>query len=71
MGRAHSVQAGKEPAVNPNDVVDAELVTHPSPHSVSETVERLKSLLAQKGIQVFAHIDHAAEARKKYVTLEF
>jgi uncharacterized protein (DUF302 family) len=41
---------------------DADLVTLPSAHGASETVERLKALLSQKGIQVFAHIDHAAEA---------
>jgi uncharacterized protein (DUF302 family) len=55
--------AGKELTVNPNNVSDTGLVTLPSAHSASETVERLKSLLAQKGIQVFTHIDHAAEAK--------
>jgi uncharacterized protein (DUF302 family) len=39
-------------------------VTLPSEHSAAETVERLKALLAKKGIQLFAHIDHAAEAKK-------
>jgi uncharacterized protein (DUF302 family) len=42
---------------------DDELVTLPSAHGVNETVNRLRSLLAQKGIQVFAQIDHAAEAQ--------
>src|SRR5262249_59772065 len=42
----------------------AGLVTLPSAHSAAETVERLKALLAKKGIQLFAHIDHAAEAKK-------
>jgi uncharacterized protein (DUF302 family) len=60
----NSVQAGKELTVIPNEVVNTELVTLPSAHRAGETVERLKSLLAQKGIQVFAHIDHAAEAEK-------
>ena len=41
---------------------DTDLVTLPSAHGVTETVERLKALLAQKGIDVFAHIDHAAGA---------
>ena len=49
--------------MNPSDLVGAELVTMPSAHGVSATVERLKSLLAQKGIQIFAHIDHAAGAQ--------
>jgi uncharacterized protein (DUF302 family) len=43
---------------------DTDLVTLPSAHGVAETIERLKALLAQKGIAVFAHIDHAAGARK-------
>jgi uncharacterized protein (DUF302 family) len=50
--------------MNSSDVADTELVTLPSAHRVSETVERLKGLLAQKGIEVFAHIDHAAGARQ-------
>jgi uncharacterized protein (DUF302 family) len=35
-----------------------------SAHSAADTVERLKALLAKKGIRLFAHIDHAAEAHK-------
>ena len=54
----------KEKTVNPNDLGNGELVTLPSSHGTSETVERLKALLAQKEIQVFAHIDHAAGAKK-------
>jgi uncharacterized protein (DUF302 family) len=50
--------------MNTSDLADARLVTLPSAHGVIETVERLKSLLAQKGIQVFAHIDHAGAAQK-------
>jgi uncharacterized protein (DUF302 family) len=47
-----------------DNLTDAHLVTLPSPHGVTETIERLKSILAQKGIHLFAHIDHAAEANK-------
>ena len=43
---------------------DTGLVTAPSAHDVASTVERLKALLAQKGIELFAHIDHAAGAEK-------
>ena len=50
--------------MNTSDVADGELVTLPSAHGVSETVERLKSLLAQKKIQLFAHIDHAGGAKQ-------
>ena len=48
----------------PADSADADLVTLPSARGVTETVERLKSLLNQKKIQVFADIDHAAGARR-------
>jgi uncharacterized protein (DUF302 family) len=50
--------------MNPGDPADTDLVTLPSAHGATETIERLKALLAQKGIEVFAHIDHAAGARK-------
>src|SRR5262249_54399655 len=50
--------------MNPGDPADTDLVTLPSAHGAMETVERLKGLLAQKGIEVFAHVDHAAEAKK-------
>jgi uncharacterized protein (DUF302 family) len=43
---------------------DNELVTLPSAHDVAQTVERLKSILQAKKIQVFADIDHAAGARQ-------
>jgi len=40
------------------------LMQVPSPHSVDETVKRLRSVLAQKGLQVFALVDHSGEAEK-------
>ena len=43
---------------------DTDIVTLPSAHGVAEAIERLKALLAPKGIEVFAHIDHAAGARE-------
>jgi uncharacterized protein (DUF302 family) len=52
-----------ERTMHPADVTDSDLVTLPCAHRVAETVERLKALLAQKGIEVFAHIDHAAGAK--------
>jgi uncharacterized protein (DUF302 family) len=56
----------RKQTMNPTD---SNLVTLSSAHGVTETVERLKALLAQKGIEVFAHIDHAAGARKVGLTL--
>jgi uncharacterized protein (DUF302 family) len=44
--------------------INASIVTLSSAHSAAETVERFKALLVKKGIQLFARIDHAAEAQK-------
>jgi uncharacterized protein (DUF302 family) len=55
--------------MNASDLADADLVTLPSPHRVDQTVERLKSLLDEKKIHVFAHIDHAAGAKKVGLSL--
>jgi uncharacterized protein (DUF302 family) len=54
----------KELMMNPNESGATELVTLPSAHSTSKTIERLRALLDQKKIHVFAHIDHAAGARQ-------
>jgi uncharacterized protein (DUF302 family) len=35
-----------------------------SPHSVEETLQRLQSILAERGLQVFALVDHSGEAEK-------
>jgi uncharacterized protein (DUF302 family) len=62
-------QRAKEPTMNPNDIADADLVTLASAHSVAATVDRLKLLLGQKKIQVFADIDHAAGAKEVGLSL--
>ena len=41
----------------------AAIVTRPSPHSVEETVARLRSLVAARGMKLFAVIDHSGEAQ--------
>jgi uncharacterized protein (DUF302 family) len=43
---------------------DNGIVDRLSPHSVEETVERLKTLLQAKGITLFALVDHSGEAQK-------
>jgi uncharacterized protein (DUF302 family) len=43
---------------------DNGIVTHPSQHSVEETVERVKGILRAKGVTLFALIDHSGEAEK-------
>lgn len=44
---------------NPNGII-----THPSPYSVSETLDRLEALLHAKNIKVFTRVDHSGEAEK-------
>jgi uncharacterized protein (DUF302 family) len=44
--------------------VDNGIVSLESKHSVSETVDRLKSILQAKEITLFALIDHSGEAAK-------
>lgn len=43
---------------------DAGLVAKPSEHAVAETADRLEQVLADKGITVFARVDHAEGAQK-------
>jgi uncharacterized protein (DUF302 family) len=45
------------------------LITLKSAHSVGETANHLESLLKEKGMTVFAHIDHAESAKKVGETL--
>lgn len=40
------------------------IISIPSHHTVSATVERLQSMLAAKGITLFALVDHSGEAEK-------
>jgi len=54
---------------NSSDLADADLVTLPSAHGANETIARLKSLLEQRRIHVFAHIDHAAGAKQVGLSL--
>ncbi len=43
---------------------NAGIVTISSNHSVDQTVENLNELLRQKGVRLFALIDHSGEAEK-------
>ncbi len=40
------------------------LLQIPSPYSVDETLNRLQSLFTEKGMKIFALIDHSGEAEK-------
>ena len=43
---------------------DNGIVSVPSKHSVDESVEKVKGMLAAKGVTLFALIDHSGEAEK-------
>lgn len=45
-------------------MADNGIVDKASAHSVDETVERLKSILLAKGVNLFALVDHSGEAEK-------
>lgn len=45
------------------------LISHASPYSVPETLDRLESILHAKSITVFARIDHSGEAAKVGLTM--
>jgi uncharacterized protein (DUF302 family) len=47
-----------------DQVSEEGLVTLPSSHSVDKTVEKLKAILAAKGVDVFAVVDHSGGAAK-------
>ena len=42
----------------------AGIVDRPSPQSVDETLERIETILRDKGITLFALVDHSGEAAK-------
>jgi uncharacterized protein (DUF302 family) len=44
--------------------MDRGIIDIPSPYSVPETLARLESILKEKGVTVFARIDHSGEAEK-------
>ena len=41
-----------------------------SPHSVPETLDRLKALVQKRGLTIFAEIDHSGEAAKVGLTMQ-
>ena len=49
---------------NANGIIDVE-----SHHSVDETVERLRGILAAKAVTLFALVDHSGEAAKAGLTM--
>jgi uncharacterized protein (DUF302 family) len=59
IGLALPASAASNPVKKKNGIVDV-----PSNHSVDETVDRVKSILQSKGVNLFALIDHSGEAAK-------
>jgi len=45
------------------------IVTSPSRYSFSETIEKLEALLKEKGVKLFAIIDHSGEAASVGLTM--
>jgi uncharacterized protein (DUF302 family) len=46
-------------------------LTHlPSPYSVADTLKLLESVIASKGLTIFARIDHSGEAAKVGLTMQ-
>jgi ribose 5-phosphate isomerase A len=52
-----------EGAAMPESTTADHVVTKLSPRSVPDTVARLKAILADKGVKLFAEIDHSGEAQ--------
>ena len=50
--------------IKPNGIIEKR-----SRHSVDETIERIKTILAAQGITLFAVIDHSGEAEKAGMTM--
>src|SRR6266436_10170197 len=44
--------------------MDRGMIDVPSPYSVPETLARLESILMERGVTVFARVDHSGEAEK-------
>src|SRR3982074_338829 len=44
--------------------MDSGMIDVPSPYSVPGTLARLESILKERGLQVFARVDHSGEAEK-------
>jgi uncharacterized protein (DUF302 family) len=48
---------------------DDGIIRIPSRHNVAKTIERLQTLLKERGIRVFAHIDFSGDAARAGLTM--
>jgi uncharacterized protein (DUF302 family) len=44
--------------------MDRGMIDLPSPYSVPDTVARLESILKERGLTIFARVDHSGEAER-------
>jgi uncharacterized protein (DUF302 family)/uncharacterized membrane protein YidH (DUF202 family) len=70
---SHTMRSGMPPSElskpAPPEPAASGLVSVPSRHNAAQTLERLEAVLKQKGIHLFARIDHAAGAREAGLAL--
>lgn len=45
------------------------IISHPSPYSVPETLDRLEAILRSKSMAIFSRVDHSGEAAKVGLTM--
>jgi len=62
-GSAHS-PSGNSEEISMTPSRGSGIIDTPSHHSVDQTVERLKGILQDKGVTLFALVDHSGEAEK-------
>jgi uncharacterized protein (DUF302 family) len=55
--------------MNTSVAAESGIVRIDSHHSVAQTAERLETLLKERGIQVFAHLDFTADAARAGLTM--
>jgi len=58
-----SERSAKDDAPGGRDVGDEAIITKPSPWSMPDTLARLSAVIAARGMEVFAVIDHSGKAR--------
>ena len=51
-------------AISPSSAASSGIISKPTYRSVDETVDKLKTALREKGITLFALVDHSGEAAK-------
>src|SRR4030081_1389723 len=64
MAKTQLLPANSEDITSMASTSSNGIVNTPSNHSVDETVEKLKSVFRDKGITLFALVDHSGEAEK-------